>query len=114
VHTFTITYAEQYGAPERQKLLGCQFQTKLLLAIFSGQRTPKVIDTLPVRTTDGQASAQSQICYQRLQNQFDRHFVGGIGGPLVSAEDVLDLAALLDTSLPPDRALTVLQATRHH
>jgi hypothetical protein len=102
--------------------------TKLLLVIFSANGTPKVIGTLPVRTTDGHPSAQSQICYQRLQNQFDRLFVGDLGAPLVSAEDVLDLAAWLDRAAPADRAPTVLegwraqrppppfflQATRHH
>ena len=61
---------------------------------------PKSSAPCQSKTTDGQASAPSQICYQRLQNQFDRHFVGGIGAPLVSAEDVLDLAALLDRADP--------------
>src|SRR5262245_10145179 len=43
----------------------------------------------------GQAFAQSQICYQRLQNQSDRPFVGWPRRSFVGAEDVLELATVL-------------------
>jgi hypothetical protein len=73
---------------------------------------PKVIGTLPVRTTDGQAPTQSQICYQRLQNQFDRHFVGGIGAPLVSGGMSSILRHCSIEPLPADRAATVVKVWR--
>jgi hypothetical protein len=56
---------------------------------------------------DGQAFAPSQICYQRLQNQFDRHFVGGVGAPLLARRMSSILRHCAIEPLSADRAPTV-------